>query len=127
MNATQTPQEKGAGLEQRVAGYLRKQGYIASTNQRKIGRSGTAHEVDVYATRGDAAGEFTLLVECKAWAQAVTKEVVAKVELVRQDLDVHRATIAAAGGITPGGLAMANQHGIDLWDGEHPAPKTSCP
>lgn len=102
-------------LERRVADYFERSGYRAMTNQKERGRSGLVHEIDVIATRTDAAGTHRVAVECKAWRSPIEKEVVYKLEKVMQDVGLSKGILVSAGGLRSGARAAAEQAHIEVW------------
>lgn len=114
--AAMTDREKGARFEQQVARALNADGYDTATNQWREGRSGVKHEIDVIGRKAEGGTATELLVECKAWESAVTKDVVFKFSGILDDLGLRGGVIAALNGFTADAETMANAHGITLWD-----------
>jgi len=107
--------ERGRLLEERIADFFRRNGYDVSLNAVLGGRSGTSHEVDVLAVTGDSLMTFRVGVECKAWSSPITKEVVAKHDMVSRDLGLSKGIIVALQGASAGALATARELGIEIW------------
>ena len=102
-------------LEQRVAQYFARNGYIARTNQKEQGRSGLIHELDVLAEKRDAAGVHRVAVECKAWRTPIEKDVIYKLEEVMRDTGLSKGIIVSAGGLRAGARTAADQAHIEVW------------
>ena len=112
MNADQI---KGHNLEQRLAAFLADHGYAVSTNVHLRGRSGATHELDVVGDKSDGLTSFRLVVECKAWASAIDKDVVYKLAGVLADLGAAKGVIATLSGWTIQAAQVATQASIELW------------
>lgn len=107
--------ERGRALEERIAEFFRRNGYQVTLNAVLGGRSGTSHEVDVLAVTSDPLITFRVGVECKAWSSPITKEVVAKHDMVSRDLGLSKGIIVALEGATAGALATARELGVEIW------------
>jgi hypothetical protein len=107
--------DKGAELERRIATYFAGHGYSTSRNVFMQGRSGSQHEIDVLATKEDALTSYRVAIECKAWAQRIEKQTIAKLVMVMEDLGLHKGIVVALGGATSGALAAADARGIEVW------------
>ena len=105
----------GRALEAAVATYFATNGYEVEMNAVELGRSGARHEVDVLARKSDGVISLTVGVECKDWAQPVTKEVVAKASTVFTDLGYSKGLVVAPGGWTEGAGQLAVQLGLEMW------------
>jgi hypothetical protein len=108
-------QDKGAAFERQLAEYFRINGYRADVNVVLEGKSGSRHEIDVLAEKSDGIVAFRVAVECKAWQDAIGKEVVSKLGLVLQDLGINKGIVVALNGWHQGAEAAARSFGIDLW------------
>jgi hypothetical protein len=106
---------KGRELEQQVGAYLGANGYGIQYNVIREGRSGGRHEVDVLATKHDGILDFSVAVECKAWAQPIEKDVVAKFAYVCSDLGIGKAIVVSLNGWVIGAEQAAAQLGVELW------------
>jgi hypothetical protein len=106
---------KGRQLEQQVAHFLGQHGYTVSTNLRALGRSGALHELDVVGDKSDGLTSFRLVVECKAWATPIDKEVVYKLAAELADLGAARGVIVTLSGWTAQAAQAAAQANIELW------------
>ena len=107
--------DRGRALEGRIGDFFRRNGYEVSLNAVLGGRSGTSHEVDVLAVTSDPLMTFRVGVECKAWSTPITKEVVAKHDMVSRDLGLSKAIIVALEAATAGALASARELGVEIW------------
>lgn len=89
----------GERWEREVAAYLRSRGYHAEVRSNQRG-----HEIDVFATRG----ADTLVVECKDWNQAVSKDPVRTVHNNANDLGAT-PVIAYTSELTDGARRLAEE------------------
>jgi hypothetical protein len=105
----------GRQLEQQMAHFLGQHGYEVSTNVRATGRSGAVHELDVVGDKADGLTSFRLVVECKAWAGPIDKEVVYKLAAELADLGAARGIIVTLSGWTAQAAQVALQANIELW------------
>ncbi len=124
-----TAKQKGGDLEQRVAAHFVRAGYEVQSNVILTGRSGGRHEIDVLATKRDGLVTFRLMVECKHQGAPVSKDVVAKTKLVRDDCAIDKAMIVCPAGFALGAGQQARDLGIDLWQGREldDAPAAALP
>ena len=115
--------DKGRDLEQRMAAFLRNHGYEVSTNLTIEGRSGANHELDVVGDKEDGLTSFRIVVECKAWASPIDKEVVYKLSAELADLGAAKGVIASLSGWTVQAGQAATQAHIELWGPEELASR----
>lgn len=106
---------KGQALERQIADLFTRNGYEAELNVVRNGRSGAPHEIDVLARRSDQLTATSTLLECKAWSEPISKEVVAKTSLVMRDVGVNHAIVVALDGWTTGAADTAREVGVELW------------
>jgi Holliday junction resolvase len=109
------PLERGRLLERQVADFFRRHGYEVTNNSVLEGRSGASHEVDVMAVTSDPLMTFRVGVECKAWSAPVSKDVVAKHDMVVRDLGLNKGIVVALEGASAGALTTARELGIEIW------------
>jgi hypothetical protein len=109
---------RGRALEREVAALFAGHGYRVETNVVREGRSGARHEIDVLAERPDALTRSRVLVECKARAEPIEKDVVATAHLVMLDLGLNHGVVVSLGGWTSGAEAAARERGLELWGPE---------
>lgn len=107
--------EKGKNLEQRIANIFSTHGYRVQTNVVRDGRSGASHEIDVLAERTDELLTISVAVECKAWANPIEKDVIAKSDYIRRDLGLGHALVVSLNGARAGALAAARELGVIVW------------
>ena len=107
--------QKGTELEQQIAGVFAAAGYRVQTNVIREGKSGGRHEIDVLAEKTDELITLSVAIECKAWANAIDKDVVIKVDHVRRDLGIGHAVVVALNGARSGAHAAAAELGITVW------------
>lgn len=115
--------ERAAEFEQQVAAYFRLHHYEAATNRKLEGRSGAVHEIDVLARRSDGITEFSVAVECKAWATPIEKDVVSRLAMVIADTGINKGIIASLHGWRVGAEQAARQAGIELWGSDELAQR----
>lgn len=108
-------QEKGARLEQQIAAYFRINGYETDLNVKLEGKSGAIHEIDVFVRKTDGVTDFTLAVECKAWATPIEKDVVSKLSMILADAGINKGIIVSLQGWRSGAEKTAQQERIELW------------
>lgn len=107
--------ERGAALESQIGDYFRASGYAADQNVVLEGKSGGHHEIDVLAEKSDGIISVRVAVECKAWQQRVSKDVVSKLAMVMADLGINKGIVVALNGWHQGAKLAADSFGIDLW------------
>lgn len=107
--------DQGRELERRIAAHFTLHGYTVRCNEVLVGRSGSRHEIDVLAEKADALTTYRVAVECKAWAQPIEKDVVAKLHYVLGDLALNKGIIVSLSGGRSGAERTAADLGIDLW------------
>ena len=107
--------EKGRELERQIADFFALNGYQTQRNVVLTGRSEGRHELDVLAEKSDGITTYRVLVECKAWAVPIEKDVVTKLDYVVRDLGLSKGIIVALAGWRVGAEQSANQLGIELW------------
>lgn len=95
----------GADWEHEVADYLRSRNYRA-----EVRYLAGSHEIDVYATK---AGE-TLVVECKDWGQAVSKDPVRTVHNNANEVGVTPG-LAYTSDLTNGAAKLAEDYDVLLF------------
>jgi hypothetical protein len=119
--------DKGRDLEQRMAAFLRTHGYEVSTNLVIAGRSGANHELDVVGDKADGLTTVRIVVECKAWASPIDKDVVYKLSAELADLGAAKGVIASLSGWTVQAGQAAAQANIELWGPEELAARLGNP
>lgn len=82
---------------------------------RQPGRSGATHELDVVGDKSDGLMSFEVMVECKAWASAISKDVVFKLASELADLGAAKGVIMTLSGWTASAELAAAQANIELW------------
>jgi len=113
-----TTHERGRALEEQIGNFLAHHGYQVRWNLVLQGRSGASHELDVVGDKSDGLTSFRLVVECKAWASPIDKDVVYKLAAVLADLGAAKGVIAALSGWTVQAAQAAAQANIELWGPE---------
>lgn len=89
-------------------------GYVVLSNCGR-GRSGATHEVDVLAEKRDELLTLSVAIECKAWANPIEKDVIAKFNEVRRDLGLGHALVISLNGARPGATSLADELGVVVW------------
>jgi hypothetical protein len=115
MRAARTDLEKGGELERRIAEVFASKGYRVQTNVVREGRSGATHEVDVLAEKTDELLTMSVAIECKAWANPIEKDVIAKFNEVRRDLGIGHALVVSLNGARSGAHTLARDLGVIVW------------
>lgn len=98
-----------------MAALFAAEGYRVERNVIVAGRSGARHEVDVLAARDDGLVTSRVAVECKNREAPADTAVVARLRLMRDDLDVSEVLLVAPGGWTPAAERGAAHAGVRLW------------
>lgn len=106
--------EKGHQLESKIERYFIVHGYETKRNVILEGKSGGKHEVDIFASKSDDVATIRIIVECKAWAKPIEKDVVSKTHYILEDLGLEKAIIVALRGWRTGAEKSAKELGIDL-------------
>src|SRR5207244_12626476 len=111
-----TALERGTAFELQLLRLCEAHGYRALHNVRRTGRSGAAHQIDVFAERELPLQTVRLIVEAKAYDQPVDKDALLKLTQIVDDLGADRGVLATTSYFTPGALKMAEGRNVDLWD-----------
>jgi hypothetical protein len=99
--------------QEETAAYYRALGLSADTDVTIEGVR-SEHKIDV-AVRGYKAGvEFLWIVECKYWSRRVSKETVAALATIVQDVGADRGLLLSRRGFQPGATALAQKSNITL-------------
>ena len=96
---------------------LRKEGLdeiCVKHNEDITGRSGVAHQIDVYWKFKQASIEHTILIECKDYSTALTLEKVRNFHSVVNDIGNCRGIIVTKIGFQSGVKKYAEYYGIEL-------------
>jgi hypothetical protein len=115
MTIENVDQRRGHDLELRVRDALRLHGYDAEANVHLTGASGARHEFDVVGEKSDGLTRYRLVVECKAWARPIDKDVVYKLRGELSEVGAAHGLIVAPMGWTADAAAVASHLHIDLW------------
>ncbi|MEU1551043.1 restriction endonuclease [Nocardia sp. NPDC005745] len=99
--------------EDETAAFYRTLGFETRTGEKLNGARGT-HKIDV-TVRGSRAGmQFLWVVECKHWRRRVTKEKVAALLSIVQDVGADRGIMLSESGFQAGAPRMAQSSNISL-------------
>ena len=82
------------------------------------GKSGTVHEIDVYYEFQKNEVIHRVIIECKAWNNAVPKEKVLSLKGILEDIPNSVGIIASKKGLQKGAEQYANFHGIKIVTGD---------
>lgn len=115
VRSARTDLEKGTELEQKIADVFAANNYRVQTNVVREGRSGSSHEIDVLAEKTDDLLTLSVAVECKAWANPIEKDVIAKFDYARRDLGLGHALVVSLNGARAGALDAARELGVIIW------------
>ncbi len=67
------------------------------------------------AEKTDDLLTLTVAIECKAWANPIEKDVIAKFDYVRRDLGLGHAVVVSLHGARAGALTAAGELGVIVW------------
>ncbi|MGQ4620033.1 restriction endonuclease [Nocardia sp. R7R-8] len=99
--------------EDETAEFYRSLGLDTRTGEQLVGSRGT-HKIDV-TVRGLKAGiRFLWIVECKHWRRRVSKEKVAALSAIAQDVGADRGILLSESGFQSGAPRMAQNSNITL-------------
>lgn len=104
-------------LEDHIARLFKASGYDARHNVKMKGRSGVAHQVDVFAEYKAPLHVSRIVIECKSYDKPIDKDIVMKLIHEVDDLGVDRGILVTTSYFTPDAVSTAEGHNIDLWDG----------
>ena len=93
--------EKGLGLELKIAELFKKNGYDVTHNIRMKGKSGTEHQIDVFAQYKAPLHTTTVIIEAKSYESNIDKEIIMKLVQIQQDLSIDRAIVVTTSDFTP--------------------------
>lgn len=108
--------EKGLSLEKKIYELFSKQGYQVTHNIKKVGRSGTTHQIDVFAEYRSPLHKSIIIVEVKSLSSPIDKDKIMKLIQIVNDLGADRGIIITTSYFTASANTTANGHNIDLWD-----------
>ena len=97
-----------------VAKLLAELGFAAQVEDQLTSLRGVTHKVDVAARRIVAGVEVLWVVECKLWRSRVSKEKVAALAAICDDLGADRGLLMSETGFQSGALQMAAGRNITL-------------
>lgn len=72
------------------------------------------YQIDIYAKFIALGVEFKVLVECKRYSRAVSRETVAILESKLNSIGAHKGIIISTSGFQEGAIIYAQKHGIAL-------------
>ncbi|MFD6391446.1 restriction endonuclease [Nocardia sp. NPDC060259] len=97
-----------------VADLLTELGFAVQVEDRLTSARGVTHEVDVSARRTVAGVEVLWVVECKLWRSRISKEKVAALAAICDDLGSDRGLLMSQNGFQAGAIQMAVGRSITL-------------
>lgn len=100
--------------QQEAAALLTELGFATRVEERITSTRGVSHKVDVAARRPVAGVEILWVVECKLWRNAVSKEKVAALVGIGEDLGADRCLLMSETGFQSGAVQMAAGRNITL-------------
>ena len=112
--------EKGTEFEVQVAELFKSYGYLVSHNVTLKGKkSGVVHQIDVLVEYDGPLHKTKMIVEAKAYSHNVVKDIIMKLENIRDDLGIEGAVLATTAEFTSGAQQTAEQYPlVDLWNGD---------
>ena len=112
--------EKGTEFELEVAKLFESYGYNVSHNVVLKGKkSGVKHQIDVFAEYPAPLHTTKIIVEAKAYSHPVVKDIVMKLENIRDDIGIDKAILATTIEFTSGAKQTAEQYPLlELWNGD---------
>jgi hypothetical protein len=108
--------EKGASLEDSVAGYFRLRGFEVEPRAQMRDRSDVYHEIDVFASKKEDFGTIHVAVECKYVKTPTDIREVRNFHDKLDTLKINKGIFVSTGGFTADAEAYARTLGIELWD-----------
>lgn len=99
--------------QQQSAEFFRSLGLTAKVEELVAGARG-AHKIDVYVEGNFMGISFTWVVECKCWKANVSKEKVAALTAILQDIGADRGFLLSEKGFQSGALRLAEKSNITL-------------
>lgn len=100
--------------QQEAAALLTELGFATQVEDRITSARGVTHMVDVAARRSVAGVEILWVVECKLWRNAVSKEKVAALVGIGEDLGADRCLLMSETGFQSGAVQMAAGRNVTL-------------
>lgn len=107
---------KGLTLELQLYEVFKSFGYSVNHNVRKTGRSGTVHQIDLYAEHQAPLHTSRLVIEIKAYDKPVDKDRIMKLLQIVEDIGADKGIIITTSSFTPSALQIAGNRNIELWD-----------
>ena len=81
---------------------------------RRLGKSGIYHQIDVLTTQHSGLHTYLTGIECKYWKEKVNKDIVMKVNDIREDCNLDKAVIVTKMGFTEDAIKCAAYRNIQL-------------
>jgi hypothetical protein len=83
-------------------------------NCRRLGKSGVYHQIDVLTSHSDGLHTYLAGIECKWWNEKVNKDIVMKVDSIREDCNLDKAVIVTKVGFTEDATKYAVHTNVQL-------------
>ncbi len=109
--------DKGLPLELYLHDIFKSYGYNVFHNVGKEGRSGVIHQINLYAEYQAPLHTSRLVIETKSDDKPVDKNQIIQILQIVEDIGADKGIIVTTGSFTPGAFQIAENHNIDLWDG----------
>ena len=112
--------EKGTEFEIKIADLFKQYGYDVTHNVVLKGKkSGVSHQIDVLAEYVCPLHRNKIIIEAKAYSHHVSKDVVMKLENIRDDIGIGMAILATTTEFASGAEKTALQYPLlELWNGD---------
>jgi hypothetical protein len=81
---------------------------------KRIGRSGSEHQIDVLTSHSDGLHSYFTAIECKYWQETVNKDVVMKSASINDDCGFSKSIIVSKEGFTPDAIVYARSVNVHL-------------
>lgn len=93
---------------------FRRQGLKVHRDVRIKGRSGTRHQIDVFAEFRKAGLDFRVIIECKYLNKKVGLNIIREIDGLIDDVRAEKAVVVSRKGFTRGALRFASDKNIGL-------------
>lgn len=81
---------------------------------KKIGQSGSEHQIDVLTSHTDGLHTYYTAIECKYYKKKVTKDPIAKLDYIIEDCKLDKGIIVTTKGFTSDAIKVAKDRNIIL-------------
>ncbi len=108
--------EKGSMLEDMVADYFNFSGFDVQKRIRMKDQFSVEHEIDVFATKKEDFGTYSVAVECKYVFTPIEIKEVRNFNDKLESLGINKGMFVSTGGFTNDAENYAKSRKIELWD-----------